>query len=79
MNPMVPGLDGGKMSASDPKSKIDLLDDAATVAKTVAVPQEVEGNGLLAFVEYVLLPATSLMNGKGLLWWSGWEGDSVWA
>jgi len=26
MNPMVPGLAGGKMSSSDPDSKIDLLD-----------------------------------------------------
>lgn len=61
MNPMVPGLgQGGKMSASDPNSKIDLLDDEATVKskikKAFAAPGVVEGNGLIAFVEYVLFP-----------------------
>ena len=33
MNPMVPGLAGGKMSASDPDSKIDILDNAEAVRK----------------------------------------------
>lgn len=61
---MVPGLHGGKMSSSDPDSKIDLLDSAETVAKKIrkahAAPQQVEENGLLAFIEYVLLPAARL-------------------
>lgn len=61
LNPMVPGLHGGKMSSSDPDSKIDLLDPPETVAKKIrkahAAPQVVEENGLLAFVEFVLLPA----------------------
>lgn len=61
MNPMVPGLgQGGKMSASDPNSKIDLLDDEATVKskvkKAYAAPGEVEGNGLISFIEYVVFP-----------------------
>ena len=64
LNPMVPGLHGGKMSSSDPDSKIDLLDSPETVAKKVrkalAAPQVVEENGLLAFIEYVLLPAARL-------------------
>ena len=30
------------------------------VRKAVCVPQEVDGNGVLAFVEYVLLPAAGL-------------------
>ncbi|KAF2842633.1 tyrosyl-tRNA synthetase [Patellaria atrata CBS 101060] len=64
MNPMVPGLHGGKMSASDPDSKIDLLDppDLVTkkIRKAVAAPQIVEENGLLAFIEFVLLPASAL-------------------
>ncbi|KAJ4302542.1 Tyrosine--tRNA ligase cytoplasmic [Collariella sp. IMI 366227] len=64
LNPMVPGLHGGKMSSSDPDSKIDLLDSAETVAKKIrkahAAPQVVEENGLLAFIEYVLLPAARL-------------------
>ena len=65
---MVPGLHGGKMSSSDADSKIDLLDPADTVAKkikkAVAAPKVVEENGLLAFVEYVLLPAAALKGKK---------------
>ncbi|KAK4032593.1 hypothetical protein C8A01DRAFT_20338 [Parachaetomium inaequale] len=64
LNPMVPGLHGGKMSSSDPDSKIDLLDSPETVAKKIkkahAAPQVVEENGLLAFIEFVLLPAARL-------------------
>lgn len=45
MNPMVPGLAGGKMSASDPNSKIDILDPRDVVAsklkKAVCAPGEV--------------------------------------
>ncbi|KAF2432193.1 tyrosyl-tRNA synthetase [Tothia fuscella] len=69
MNPMVPGLQGGKMSASDPDSKIDILDTADAVRKklkkAVAAPKEVEGNGVLTFVEYVLLPVSALKEGQG--------------
>ncbi|EAW12526.1 tyrosyl-tRNA synthetase [Aspergillus clavatus NRRL 1] len=64
LNPMVPGLHGGKMSASDPDSKIDLLDPPEVVRKkirkAVAIPKEIEGNGILAFTEYVLLPVSAL-------------------
>lgn len=64
MNPMVPGLAGGKMSASDPDSKIDILDTPEAVKKKLrkahAAPKEVEGNGLISFVEYVLLPVSDL-------------------
>ncbi|KAK4140552.1 tyrosine--tRNA ligase, cytoplasmic [Dichotomopilus funicola] len=64
LNAMVPGLHGGKMSSSDPDSKIDLLDSPETVAKKIkkahAAPQVVEENGLIAFIEYVLLPAARL-------------------
>jgi tyrosyl-tRNA synthetase len=71
MNPMVPGLAGGKMSASDPDSKIDILDTAENVRKKLrkayAAAKEVEGNGIISFVEYVLLPLSSLRHpgGKG--------------
>ncbi len=45
-------------------SKIDLLDPPEVVAKKIrkaeAFPQVVEGNGVLAFVEFVLLPASGL-------------------
>lgn len=67
MNPMVPGLQGGKMSASDPDSKIDLLDTEVVTRrklnKAPAAPREVEGNGIISFVEYVLLPASALKSG----------------
>lgn len=67
MNPMVPGLQaGGKMSASDPDSKIDVLDnpDAVTkkIKKAFAEAKVAEGNGLIAFIEYVLLPISALQN-----------------
>ncbi|KAF1848254.1 Nucleotidylyl transferase [Cucurbitaria berberidis CBS 394.84] len=68
MNPMVPGLQGGKMSASDPDSKIDVLDDKDAVKrklkKAFAPPKIVEENGVLSFVEYVLLPAGHLIYGE---------------
>ncbi|OAA47098.1 tyrosyl-tRNA synthetase [Metarhizium rileyi] len=68
LNPMVPGLQGGKMSSSDQDSKIDLLDAPEVVAKkikkAIAAPQVVEENGVLAFVEFVLLPASGLKGGK---------------
>ena len=52
------------MSSSDPESKIDLLDPPEVVTKkiqkAVAAPRIVENNGLLSFVEFVLLPAAAL-------------------
>ena len=67
MNPMVPGLAGGKMSASDLDSKIDVLEEAEVVRRKLkrahAAPKEVEGNGIISFVEYVLLPVSGLKNG----------------
>ena len=69
MNPMVPGLAGGKMSASDPDSKLDLLDSPDILKKKIkkafAVPKEVEGNGMISFVQYVLLPVSALKHGQG--------------
>ncbi|ODV63408.1 tyrosine--tRNA ligase TYS1 [Ascoidea rubescens DSM 1968] len=65
MNPMVPGLtQGGKMSASDPSSKIDVLEDPKQVKKKIngafCAPGVVDDNGLLAFVQYVLIPIYEL-------------------
>ncbi|KAF2235437.1 putative tyrosyl-tRNA synthetase, cytoplasmic [Viridothelium virens] len=69
MNPMVPGLAGGKISSSDPKSKIDLVDDPETIRKKIAkaycAPRELEGNGLLAFIQHVLLPYSQLQSQDG--------------
>lgn len=59
MTPLLPGLTGKKMSASDPKSKIDLLDDEKTVQDKVkgAYCEEgkVEDNGVLAFLKNVVM------------------------
>lgn len=64
MNAMVPGLAGGKMSSSDPNSKIDILDAPDVVrkkiTKAVCEPETVEGNGVLAFLEAVLIPISEL-------------------
>jgi tyrosyl-tRNA synthetase len=69
MNPMVPGLAGGKMSASDPDSKIDILDTADLVRKKIkkaySAAQQPEGNGMISFVEYVLLPVSALQKRDG--------------
>jgi tyrosyl-tRNA synthetase len=67
MNPLIPGLqEGGKMSSSDPNSKIDLIDPADVVRKKLkkayCPPKVIEGNGVLSFVEYVLLPASAIKN-----------------
>ncbi|QRV95505.1 tryptophanyl-tRNA synthetase [Ceratobasidium sp. AG-Ba] len=59
MNAMVPGLTGGKMSSSDANSKIDFLDPPSAVKKKIksAFCEEgvVEGNGVLAYVQAVLM------------------------
>ena len=67
MNPLIPGLqEGGKMSSSDPDSKIDLIDEPEVVRrklkKAFCPPKQVEGNGVVSFVEYVLFPASALRN-----------------
>ncbi|KAF5025423.1 hypothetical protein F66182_2483 [Fusarium sp. NRRL 66182] len=67
LNPMVAGLNGSKMSSSDENSKIDLLDSAEAVTRKIkkadCVTGQVEGNGVLALVEYVLLPGSGLRTG----------------
>ncbi len=64
MNPMVPGLNGGKMSSSEVESKIDLLDDAqaiqAKIRKAFCEEGNVETNGVLPFIKFVLFPVFSL-------------------
>ncbi|VEU19472.1 DEKNAAC100450 [Brettanomyces naardenensis] len=70
MNPMVPGLgQGGKMSSSDPNSKIDILETPKQVKKKInsafCAPGNVEENGLLSFVQYVVGPIYELQHGEG--------------
>jgi tyrosyl-tRNA synthetase len=63
MNPMVPGLAGGKMSSSDPDSKIDFLDLPETIRKKIKKAFCEEGNpdnGVLAFAQAVLFPISQL-------------------
>jgi tyrosyl-tRNA synthetase len=59
MTPLIPGLIGKKMSASDPKSKIDLLDDEKTVQDKIKSAHcevgVVEDNGVLAFLKHVIM------------------------
>ena len=58
MNPMVPGLVGKKMSASDEKTKIDLLDDEKTIKRKLNNAECVSGNpdnGVMAFLKYVIM------------------------
>lgn len=70
MNPLIPGLqEGGKMSSSDPNSKIDFLDsekDVTTkVKKAFCPPKQLEGNGVLSFIEHAVLPASALRSPDG--------------
>lgn len=59
MTPLIPGLIGKKMSASDPKSKIDLLDDPKTVQDKLkgayCEAGVLEDNGVLAFLKHVIM------------------------
>jgi tyrosyl-tRNA synthetase len=67
MNVMLAGLTGTKMSASDPDSKIDLLDDEEAVnrklRKAFCEEGNVTENPVLGFVKIVLLPISSLTHG----------------
>ena len=60
MTPLLPGLTGGKMSSSEIKSKIDLLDSEKEVERKIngayCKEGEIKDNGVLAFVEYFLFP-----------------------
>ena len=67
MTPMIGSLGKGeKMSASDKKSKIDLLDDEASIKekckKAFCVDGEVEGNGVLQLFKYVIMEMDGYSN-----------------
>ncbi|MFA5020269.1 MAG: tyrosine--tRNA ligase [Candidatus Pacearchaeota archaeon] len=58
MNPLVPGLIGKKMSSSDEKSKIDLMDDEKSVIEKLKNAECVAGdcnNGVMAFLKFVIM------------------------
>lgn len=59
MTPLIPGLTKtGKMSSSEPNSKVDFDDSVDVITekiqKAYSVDREVEGNGLLAVCKYVI-------------------------
>jgi len=58
--PLLSGLTGGKMSSSEESSKVELTDDPDTVAEKIGdayCPMgEVEGNGVLEYVRYLVFP-----------------------
>ena len=59
MNSLVPGLgESGKMSSSEPNSKIDFDDFDETIKKKInkafSIDGQVENNGLLAILKYVI-------------------------
>ncbi|XP_069943421.1 tyrosine--tRNA ligase, cytoplasmic isoform X1 [Cherax quadricarinatus] len=65
MNPMVPGLSGGKMSSSEVDSKIDLLDSPQAVEDKLSgasCDPSSPDNGVMAFVNYVVFP---ILEGQG--------------
>lgn len=69
MNPIIPSLGkSGKMSASEPNSKIDIMDtDDTIIAKSkgaFSVDRKVDGNGVMAIFKYILfqlIPTITIM------------------
>lgn len=58
MTPLIPGLTGGKMSASQINSKIDLIDSPKIIKKKINkafCPETVEDNPILAYLKNVLM------------------------
>ncbi|MFH1711472.1 MAG: tyrosine--tRNA ligase [Nanoarchaeota archaeon] len=58
MTPLIPGLVGKKMSASDERTKVDLLDSDESVKKKINSAEMVEGevdNGVMAYLENVIM------------------------
>ncbi|MBU3906914.1 MAG: tyrosine--tRNA ligase [Nanoarchaeota archaeon] len=58
ITPIIPGLIGKKMSSSDEKSKIDLIDNDETIKKKIVNAECVAGdpdNGVMAFLKYVII------------------------
>ncbi|KAK4320518.1 hypothetical protein Pmani_008621 [Petrolisthes manimaculis] len=65
MNPMVPGLTGGKMSSSEAQSKVDLMDSPQDVERKLigadCDPSRPD-NGIMAFMKHVVFP---IVNRRG--------------
>jgi len=58
--PLLSGLSGGKMSASDETSKVNLTDPPGTVAEKIddayCPAGELEGNGVLEYLQHLVFP-----------------------
>jgi tyrosyl-tRNA synthetase len=58
--PLLSGLSGGKMSASDTSSKVNLTDEPETVAEKIndayCPMGERDGNGVLEYIQYLVWP-----------------------
>ncbi len=71
MTPLIPGLIGKKMSASDEKSKIDLLDDEKTVKDKLKNADCISGdpdNGVMSFLKYVIMTIKGDKNEEFVIW-----------
>ena len=66
MNPMAPGLTGGKMSSSEEHSKIDLLDTPELVRKKLSKAYCPEGvlddNGVMAWARLIIFKIKQMQN-----------------
>jgi tyrosyl-tRNA synthetase len=62
--PLLSGLSGGKMSASDATSKVNLTDDPDTVIEKIddayCPMGDVEDNGVLEYLEHLVFPVLSI-------------------
>lgn len=70
MFPLISGLIGKKMSSSNEKSKIDLLDDEKTIKDKLKSAECIEGdpnNGVMAFLKYILMTLKTDNHSKFLI------------
>ena len=67
MTPIIPGLIGEKMSASNTRSKVDLLDNEKTVKEKIRNADMISGdpdNGIMAFLKYIIFTIKDDKNEK---------------
>jgi tyrosyl-tRNA synthetase len=70
LTPILPGLIGKKMSSSEPKSKMDLLDDEETIRSKIHGAECVAGNsdnGLMTFLKYIIFVLKKDSNEKVII------------
>ncbi|NCC71042.1 tyrosine--tRNA ligase, partial [bacterium] len=72
MNPLIPGLgESGKMSSSEINSKIDFFDTEKQIRKKInkaySIDGQIENNGLLAILKYILFPKLNSENRKFII------------